>query len=306
MRMEWTFFLLPYTRLELPGWGKLLRFANVAVPIDDTLWNEAPKKIIRGKLHGYWMQLDLADWSERYTYFLGRYYELEVQQLLSEILKPGDRFVDVGGNIGMITLCAAHLVTEKGRVDCFEPNPECVQSINDSLARNDIKHVKVFPVGLSDSDGVLQLNLTSLHTGTATMAPVEGISKSFAVQVLVGDDVVLSDPMRVKLIKIDVEGFELHVLKGLKRSLEIHQPMLIIEFVESHFRRAGTSGEEITKFLTEIGYQPYGISSKRKWMKYRLKLVPIMDQLNDGEVRDILWVHAQNSFNKELLAKPIT
>ncbi len=214
------------------------------------------KKIIRGKLHGYWMELDLSDWSERYTYFLGRNYELEVQQLLSKILEPGDRFIDVGANIGMISLHAAHLVTEIGKVDCFEPNPECVQAIKANLARNGVKHVKVFPVGLSDSNGVLQLNLTSLHTGTATMAPVEGVTKSFEVQVLIGDDVVLSDSRRVKLIKIDVEGFELHVLRGLKRSLEIYQPMLITEFVESHFQRAGTSSAEITEFLTGIGYKP--------------------------------------------------
>ncbi len=44
MIKKWTFFILPYTRLELPGWGKLLRLANVAVPINDSRWKDAPKK----------------------------------------------------------------------------------------------------------------------------------------------------------------------------------------------------------------------------------------------------------------------
>lgn len=293
----WTFLLLPYTRLEMPGWGKLLSLAKIKVPINDCRWSTAPTKTIRGKMHGYWMKLDLSDWSERYTYFLGRYYELEVQQLLSAILEPGDRFIDVGANIGMISMHAAHLVTETGKVDCFEPNPECVQAINDSLARNAISHVNVHPVGLSDSNGVLQLSLTSSHTGTATLAPVDGVTKSFDVQTLIGDDVVLSDPKRVKLIKIDVEGFELHVLKGLKRSLETF-PLLITEFEESHFQRAGTSSSEIMEFLTGIGYKPYGILSrrKRKWKSYRLQLIPLMSNFKNRKVNDVLWVHAQNPF----------
>ena len=295
MYPKWTFLLLPYARLELPGWGKLLRLAKVSVSINDRRWSNAPIKTIRGKLHGYWMKLDLSDWSERYTYFLGRYYELEVQQLLSAILKPGDRFVDVGANIGMITLHAARLVTESGKVDCFEPNPDCVQSIRDTLARNNLKHVNVYPVGLSDRTGLLQLNLTSSHTGTATLAPVPGVTKSFDVQTLIGDDVLLADPQRMKLIKIDVEGFELHVLKGLKRALEMFQPLVITEFVEPHFQRAGTSSAEILGFLAGLGYRPYGISARRKWTRYRLQLVPLTDRFNErGDINDILWVHAQN------------
>lgn len=297
MYPKWTLLLLPYARLELPGWGKLLRLARVSVSINDCQWSNAPKKLIRGKLHGYWMKLDLSDWSERYTYFLGRYYELEIQQLLSAILKPGDRFVDIGANIGMITLHAARLVTEKGKIDCFEPNPDCVQSIKDTLARNNLRHVNVYPVGLSDSTGMLQLSLTSSHTGTATLAPVHGVTKSFEVPTLIGDDVVLSDPTPMKLIKIDVEGFELHVLKGLKRALDMFQPFLITEFAESHFQRAGTSSTEILRFLTGLGYKPYGISARRKWMRYRFQLVPLADRFDDrGDISDILWVHGQNPF----------
>ena len=300
MYPKWTLLLLPYTRLELPGWGKLLRIAKVIGPISNSRWKNAPKKMIRGKVHGYWMILDLSDWSERFTYFLGRYYELEIQQLLSAILDPGDRFIDVGANIGMISLLAAHLVTETGKVDSFEPNPECVQAINNNLEINGIKHVNVYPVGLSDSNGIVRLNLTSLHTGTATMAHVDGVTKSFEVQVLLGDDVVVSDSKQVKLIKIDVEGFELHVLKGLKQTLQMFHPLLITEFVESQFQRAETSGAEIMSFLTEIGYKPYGISMKRKWMRYHFQLIPVLDRFNDRGVRDILWVHTQNPFGNNI------
>ena len=282
---------LPYTRLELPGWGKLKFIRS----FDDNRWSNAPTKLTKGKLHGYWMKLDLSDWSQRMTYFLGRYYELGVQQLLNVLLVPGDRFIDIGANIGMITLHAAHLVTEKGQVDCFEPNPECVEAIKGNLKLNNIKHVTVYPVGLSDSSGTLQLNLSSSHTGTATLVKIDNAIETFDVQIVVGDEIISPDSCRIKLIKIDVEGFELHVLKGLKKTLDNSKPLLITEFVESHFQRAGTSSKEIETFLKGIGYMPYGIATQRKWMRHSLKLIALDNLSNTPEIEDIFWMHSENS-----------
>jgi FkbM family methyltransferase len=296
MYPKWTFILLPFTRLELPGWSRLLKLANVLCPINDTTWNDAPKKIIKGKIHNYWMELELSNWSQRMTYFLGRYYELSVQKLMNAILKPGDRFIDIGANIGEITLHASHLVGENGKVESFEPNPECVSIINNNVIRNDIKNIKVFPFGLSDRPDVLKLNLTSAHSGTATLAPVDKATKSFEVQIITGDSVVLTDTKRVRLIKIDVEGFELQVLKGLKHSLEEFKPLLITEIIESQLERAGTSGLEIEELLRDLGYMPYGISTRRKWIRHELHLIPLDSVSSALNLNDILWVHKQDSF----------
>ena len=91
---------------------------------------------MRGKLHGYKMELDLRDWSEQMTYFLGRHSDLPLQLAMMALLKPGDRFVDVGTNIGMITLLAARLVGPEGRVDAIEPNPACCARVRRSLTLN--------------------------------------------------------------------------------------------------------------------------------------------------------------------------
>jgi len=289
--------LRPYTRFELIGWGKLLRYSMTFCEDKNKRWTDAPKKIIRGKLHGYLMSLDLSDWAERQTYFLGRYYELEVQLLMGVILKPSDRFVDIGANIGMISLYAAYLVTENGSVDCFEPNPDCILAIQNHLTINNIKHVCIHPVGLSDKKETLHLHLSSDHTGTATLATIPDPVKSFEVPVLIGDDILLSDSKPIKLIKIDVEGFELNVLKGIKKTLGMFRPMLILEFIEDHFQRAGTSSEEIKEFLTEIGYKPYGISKRRKWTRYRLHLIPLDRNLSDWKFNDILWMHEKSPYS---------
>jgi len=292
---KWIYMVLPFTRLELPGWGKLLKLAKIDFSPNSEMWKNAPHKIIHGKLHGYLMQLDLSDWSQRETYFLGRYYERAVQQLMIAILKKDDRFVDIGTNIGMISMLGAYLVGKNGRVDGFEPNQDCVALFKNNLDLNAIEHVKIHPVGLSDSNQVLPLNLTSEHTGTATLASVSGVINSYDVNLVIGDDVLLSYPMPINLIKIDVEGYEMHVLKGLTKTLHKYKPPLITEFIESHFIRAGTNSNEIKMFLKSFGYIPYGIDSRRKWLRYQPRLSLLRLDTSSWGFNDILWIHEDDS-----------
>ena len=127
--------LRPYIYQEFPGWGRLYgRF--VGGYTSDLDWADAGSRRVRGKLHGYVMDLDIAKWSQRSTYFLGRYYDLPTQLLCQAALRVGDHVVDVGANIGMISLLASAIVGPTGRVDAFEPNPLCAQKIRQTLSRH--------------------------------------------------------------------------------------------------------------------------------------------------------------------------
>ncbi len=68
------------------------------------------------------MDLDLARASERFSYFTGRFYELGMQLLLMDLVRAGDRVVDIGANVGEISLLCSRLVGPTGVVDAFEPN----------------------------------------------------------------------------------------------------------------------------------------------------------------------------------------
>ena len=228
------FLLLPYTRTELPGWARLLRWAGGLGRQSESLWAAAPTRTVRGKQHRLLMRLNLSNWSQRLTYFLGRYYEFGVLRVLDVVLQPGERFVDIGANIGMITLHARSRVGPSGQLDCVEPNPDCVAMLEEHLRLNGIANARVHACALSDSPGALDLNLTSAHTGTATLAPVEGVVRRIAVAVKVGDELLAAaSAAPVRLVKIDVEGFELHVLKGLRRTLTNDKPFVMTELIES-------------------------------------------------------------------------
>ena len=78
---------------------------------------------------------------------------------MTQLLKPDDRFVDIGANIGMLTLKGASLVGKLGRVDSFEPNPNCCKRIRENLELNKINNVYLHEVGLSDKTDTLKLSI---------------------------------------------------------------------------------------------------------------------------------------------------
>jgi FkbM family methyltransferase len=289
--------ILPYTRLELPGWGYLFRLAGAGSAENNQLWADAPSRTIRDKRTHYVVRLDLSNWSERHTYFIGRYYELALQLLMTRLLAPGDRFVDVGANRGAITLCGASLVGVTGRVDSFEPNPECCERIRQTLALNRLQHVRVHPVALSDRSGTMTLRVIANYSGTATLASLPEdqrglVTRQFEVQVLVGDDVLEGSAARPTLVKIDVEGYELHVLRGLRGTIERWHPAVVTEVQRDWLVRAGTSRSELLEFMSAQGYRAFGLTTRRCFLKHRLHLVPIdQNGVEQASFGDFLWLH---------------
>ena len=302
MHPKLAFLILPYTRAELPGWGRLLKLVGFGTALGGAQpmspeWRMLPEVVVRGKRHGFLMQLDRSDWAQCCTYFLGRYYELGVQRTLDLLLQEGDLFVDVGANIGMITLHARHLIGATGRIDCFEPNPQCVNAIRGHVRMNGIENVFVHPCALSDAPGSLDLSLTSEHSGTATLVDVGNDAiRTIKVDVRIGDDAIEGAP---RVIKIDVEGFELNVLKGLRRTLSMHKPFVVTELIESHLNKAGTNVAEVSGFLFDLGYVAYGISSARALLRHDLVLQRVARGSDFRSFTDYLWVHPDNPADLE-------
>lgn len=290
------FVILPATRLEAPGWGKLFHLFRLDSPAHHSRWEHAPTRIIRGKWHRYRLKLDLSNWSERHTYFLGRFYDLGTQLALKAILKRGDRFVDVGANIGMITLLGAYLVGPEGRVDSFEPNPGCVARIREHLELNRLGHVHIHNMALGANRQTMRLSVVTEHTGMGTLAEVPAQDRALItavhdVQVVPGDETLLRDDLPPRLIKMDVEGFELAALKGLSQTLDRWHPAVITECVEEHLARAGASREELLRFMAAAGYRGYAVETRRQTWRHRLELKPFAP---GSGANNVLWFHGQD------------
>ncbi|MCU0544676.1 MAG: FkbM family methyltransferase [Oscillatoriaceae cyanobacterium Prado104] len=293
--------ILPYIRWELPGWGKL--FENLGGYQKD-LWKNAPTRTIRGKFHQYLMTLDLSFWHERVTYFLGRYYELEMQLFVMEIVKPGDTFVDIGANLGMLTLMAARCVTETGTVHSFEPNPLIFKRLQKNITDNELQQVTLHNCGLGDRQTELTLTIVNeeFDMGTFTEIPEQDrslITSQYQLPVYRGDDILPEELPGTTFIKIDVEGFEPLVIRGLDRTIKRWHPVFLIEVVPEYLERGGSSPEELRELMESYGYQPVNIFTKRSGLRHQLKLTKIAgDRMTDS--LNVLWLHRDNHLASHL------
>ncbi len=289
------FLLRPYLSHELPGWSRLMSALHLdGIDNVNPRWKEAPKLQTRGKLHGYLMELDLSDDIERWVYFVRRFLDLDLQLLLDILLKPGDTFLDVGANVGMTTLFAASRVGLQGRVLSVEPQPSCCAKIRRNLELNQIRHVELNNVGLSDEPGLLTLHVLGGGTVMSTFAIGEGghsnVREAISVQVFRGDDLFKDKIIGRLTIKIDVEGFELHVLRGLSATIDQHRPAVVTEVDPEFLQRAGVDADQLFDFFKERGYRGYMIELVRHHRKSSIGLRPVERASELGSHSDILWL----------------
>jgi FkbM family methyltransferase len=280
----------PYIVRELPGWGMLFRYV-IGDYQREAFWKGASEREIVGKMHGYRMRLQISQWSDRNTFFLGRWHELETQLLMKDVLMKGDTVADIGANRGMFTLYAAYLVGPTGKVLSFEPNPEVRSRLERELTVNDIRNVIVFGAGLSDERGTLTLTIPDHNSGEATFGAKfnSGLiaAKQIEVPVLVGDDALASQ--NPSLIKIDVEGFETRVIKGLRKTLAASKPVVITEVVSGHLKACDSSPEALFALFKELGYEGFHLKLSKKADGYEWaisKPQPSDDSYN------AVWLHA--------------
>lgn len=184
-------------------------------------------------------------------------------------------FWDVGANVGQTLIKLLSLDPARGYVG-FEPQLECAFILDDFIARNGLTHARILPVALGDAAGVTTLyagsatdEMASTKPGYAGAQPVTPKS----VPVLRGDDVqAVLGTGPVGIIKIDVEGAELDVLRGLAGVIARDRPAIVFEVLPNyegfdriplpadHAARRRASATAIREFLTARGYRLFQIT----------------------------------------------
>jgi len=280
---------MPYIRAELPGWGRLLRL--VAGWRRDRLWDGAASRTITTKLYGHTLSLNMRKWTDRSTFFLGRWYDLETQTALWSLVHPGDLVVDIGANRGLFSLAASAAVGPRGRVIAIEPNPAEASILKRDLERNMIANVKVIGVGLSDREGIMTLHVPAGNSGEASFGMLP-YPDEFAIDVPVKVGDRLLDKEHPSLIKIDVEGFEVRVLRGLEETLKRARPIVITEMIERQLVQCGSNRAEMIELMRKFGYQGFGMVLKREGLQHALQLTEDLT----CRFNDMVWLpdeHAQ-------------
>jgi FkbM family methyltransferase len=135
--------------------------------------------------------------------------------------------IDIGANIGLITLLMAKLVGPSGEVHAFEPNPNLCFRLNKSVSINGMSNVRLHEVALSDQASEATLFVPENNCGEGALAKRPYFKQQeISVQTMRLDDISLPSP--VAAMKIDVEGHEHKVLRGAERILRDNPPRLIV------------------------------------------------------------------------------
>lgn len=197
----------------------------------------------------------------------GDYSPAEVMFLRS-LLQPGDCVMDIGANLGALTMPFAVQVGEKGSVFAFEPQPLVARLLVANCAMNFFNQVQVINAAVGEARSTLTLPIMNYNAdsnyGAADMRRLEELSATtdnvVTVDIVALDDLFSTDPtnpnkpyIRPKLMKIDVEGMELGVLKGGAKLIAANKPILFVEC-----DRPDTAPELIS-YIREIGYTPYWV-----------------------------------------------
>jgi FkbM family methyltransferase len=189
----------------------------------------------------------------------GAYYEREMTRWLPLFLReaPSAVFYDIGANYGYYSLLLAPVADS---VHAFEPVSQTRAHLSSALATNQVKNVTVYPVALSDHVGSAQVRLFS-SSGNNSLYDV--VDRGVFIRQTGTESVMLDTLDRhvyerglpaPGLIKMDVEGAELFVLQGGRRTLREHHPVLTAEFNETHFEKAGYSRSDVMAELVDAGY----------------------------------------------------
>lgn len=241
------------------------------------VWQKAPKlrSFFAKHWHGdsfvsgfddnirFW--INLSDHIESQVYFHNMQEGDRGQiRLLKKFWKPGITFLDIGANVGVYTVMAAKRLGHNSVIHAFEPVQRLYQRMTSNLILNAYDHVITHPVAISSSTGSASiwipkhnnLGMSSLHPSTPNL------EEEHIHTITLDDWVKKIGITSIDIIKMDIEGHEMQALVGAESTLTNMQPVITIELSREHLKRANSTPEEVTAFLKNYSYTPYGISDE--------------------------------------------
>jgi FkbM family methyltransferase len=217
--------------------------------------------------------LNLADALSQ-VLFLSHHLPAATWRLLRHVLGPGMRFVDVGANIGYTTLVAARAVGETGRVYAFEPSPRAFQSLARNVRLNELRWVQVEPAACGEQTAQQVLHVSSWSDEYCSLGEDDGLLDQTVPCKVVRLDEYLSDrEQRVDVVKIDVEGAEWQVLRGLTGLLAPPLPLLVVEACATNTKRFDYKPSEMFAWLAAYGYEFLVLTGARGIVPYSAETV---------------------------------
>jgi len=153
----------------------------------------------------------------------------EEYELIGDFVTEGDWVIDIGANVGHYTKKMSDIVKNSGRVISFEPIKETFSILSSNTLEYKYDNVSLFNCALSDKMKIVNMSIPKYDSGLNDYyrAQINNDMDGKSILTISVDDLNFCN--RIKLIKIDAEGEELNILKGMTELLKKYHPVLIIE-----------------------------------------------------------------------------
>lgn len=189
--------------------------------------------------------------------------EATIARLAKHIVKPGDLCLDIGANIGAITLVMAFATGGEGKVIAIEPHPVMVDRLRANIELNRLDNVSIVAAALSDTAGKAVLYAAEEHhfnQGLSSLKPSPGVNREIPIEKITGRMLQerIGDQL-CRFIKIDVEGHDFIVLRQLADIIAKHRPHVVFEYHHKLWLDNHCKVQQAVEFLRDLEYRIYFI-----------------------------------------------
>jgi FkbM family methyltransferase len=196
------------------------------------------------------------DYVGRALYFFGD-LDPKLSLVFRRLLRPGDTVLDIGANLGVMSLVACSLVGPSGAVHAFEPQPALAAKLRESGVANGYGNLHVHACALGADEGELELVVPEDNMGAASFVRgVQGTRMNVPVH-RTSEYLATLKLGRIRLVKMDVEGFESSVIQGGMQFLAASPPDAIVFELNDH--TTNFNEQPVVRLLRSLGYRFFNI-----------------------------------------------
>lgn len=174
-------------------------------------------------------------------------------RVIGEVLRLGMVAIDIGAHVGYRTLQMARAVGPQGRVISVEAAPGNFALLAANVHRNGLENVFLVHAAAGDQTGPVDLAISASNTGDNRLFARPG-EDTIQVPMVRLDDVIPADTP-VSFIKCDVQGYDVHALRGLERTIQRCRPNVVVEYCPRDIRDAGDTPGETLAYYRSLGYR---------------------------------------------------
>lgn len=198
--------------------------------------------------------LNTRNFIDSCIYYTGD-YEPYLKINYKKLIKPGDIVLDVGANIGFHSLYFAELTGLTGKVFSFEPIQINFNAFIHNLSLNNFPQIMPQQIALGNENNLIAIHLDLEEQNPGAFNLLAKGAKNYEIKCEKGDDFLNNLGIeKVSFMKIDVEGYEFEVLKGLKDTINRSRPIINFEYDKNYQSLNNTNPLSIFSFLREMNY----------------------------------------------------